>query len=142
MLRRSWPREIHKLRRPGYRYRIGCCRLQVRLSCFHPSQLIPLRMNGWAGAHISAIANQESLSIMEVEMRKLEASVKEIMEEMSYLQRREMKMRDTNGASLPLHSASSAPPGLPVDESAAGRRVLMWQKARITESRTFLFSLH
>ena len=45
----------------------------------------------------SAIANQESLSILEVEMRKLEAVVKEIMEELSYLQRREMRMRDTNG---------------------------------------------
>jgi len=45
----------------------------------------------------SAIANQESLSILEVEMRKLEASVKEIVDEMGYLQRREMRMRDTNG---------------------------------------------
>lgn len=32
-------------------------------------------------------------------MRKLEAVVKEIQDEMGYLQRREMKMRDTNGAS-------------------------------------------
>lgn len=31
-------------------------------------------------------------------MRKLEAVVKEIQDEMGYLQRREMKMRDTNGA--------------------------------------------
>ncbi|KAL7422244.1 vesicle coat component [Cryptotrichosporon argae] len=44
----------------------------------------------------NAIANQESLSILEVEMRKLEAVVKEIVDEMGYLQRREMKMRDTN----------------------------------------------
>nr|XP_019013358.1 endoplasmic reticulum vesicle protein 25 [Kwoniella pini CBS 10737]OCF52139.1 endoplasmic reticulum vesicle protein 25 [Kwoniella pini CBS 10737] len=44
----------------------------------------------------NAIANQESLSILEVEMRKLEAVVKEIVEEMGYLQRREMRMRDTN----------------------------------------------
>lgn len=36
---------------------------------------------------------------MEVEMRKLEAVVREIVDEMGYLQRREMKMRDTNGAS-------------------------------------------
>ncbi len=45
----------------------------------------------------SAIANQESLSILEVEMRKLEAVVKEIVDELRYLQRREMRMRDTNG---------------------------------------------
>lgn len=45
----------------------------------------------------SAIANQESLSILEVEMRKLEAVTKEIVDELGYLQRREMKMRDTNG---------------------------------------------
>jgi hypothetical protein len=50
-------------------------------------------------ADTSAIANQESLSLMEVEMRKLEAVVREIVDEMGYLQRREMKMRDTNGAS-------------------------------------------
>ncbi|GMK55974.1 hypothetical protein CspeluHIS016_0210300 [Cutaneotrichosporon spelunceum] len=44
----------------------------------------------------NAIANHESLSLMEVEMRKLEAVVREIVDEMGYLQRREMKMRDTN----------------------------------------------
>ncbi|ORX39709.1 putative endoplasmic reticulum vesicle protein 25 [Kockovaella imperatae] len=44
----------------------------------------------------NAIANQESLSILEVEMRKLEAVTKEIVDEMGYLQRREMRMRDTN----------------------------------------------
>lgn len=51
-------------------------------------------------ADISAIANQESLSILEVEMRKLEAVTKEIVDELGYLQRREMRMRDTNGESL------------------------------------------
>jgi len=51
-------------------------------------------------ADISAIANQESLSILEVEMRKLEAVTKEIVDELAYLQRREMRMRDTNGESL------------------------------------------
>lgn len=45
----------------------------------------------------SAIANQESLSILEVEMRKLEAVTREIVDELGYLQRREMRMRDTNG---------------------------------------------
>lgn len=30
-------------------------------------------------------------------MRKLEAVVREIVDEMGYLQRREMRMRDTNG---------------------------------------------
>ncbi|CAK9781910.1 unnamed protein product [Cutaneotrichosporon oleaginosum] len=44
----------------------------------------------------NAIANHESLSLMEVEMRKLEAVVREIVDELGYLQRREMKMRDTN----------------------------------------------
>ncbi|WVQ71441.1 endoplasmic reticulum vesicle protein 25 [Cryptococcus sp. DSM 104548] len=44
----------------------------------------------------NAIANQESLSILEVEMRKLEAAAREIVEEMGYLQKREMRMRDTN----------------------------------------------
>jgi hypothetical protein len=54
----------------------------------------------------SAIANQESLSILEVEMRKLEAVTREIVDELGYLQRREMRMRDTNGESISLLSAS------------------------------------
>ena len=33
-------------------------------------------------------------------MRKLEAVTKEIVDEMGYLQRREMRMSDTNGESL------------------------------------------
>lgn len=47
----------------------------------------------------NALANQEQLSVLEVEMRKLENVVKEIQEEMQYLQKREMRMRDTNGES-------------------------------------------
>jgi predicted nucleic acid-binding Zn-ribbon protein len=60
----------------------------------------------------SAIANQESLSILEVEMRKLEAVTKEIVDELGYLQRREMRMRDTNGESffVLLHSSSFQAP--------------------------------
>jgi hypothetical protein len=33
-------------------------------------------------------------------MRKLEGVVKEIVDELSYLQKREMRMRDTNGENL------------------------------------------
>ncbi|KAK2461161.1 hypothetical protein APHAL10511_006688 [Amanita phalloides] len=44
----------------------------------------------------NAIANQESLSSLETEMRKLEGIVKEISEEMTYLKRREEKFTDTN----------------------------------------------
>jgi len=44
----------------------------------------------------NAIAKQESLSSLEVEMRKLEGVVKEIVDELNYLKRREAKMRDTN----------------------------------------------
>ncbi|GAA5998980.1 Erv25p [Rhodotorula paludigena] len=44
----------------------------------------------------NAIAKQESLSGLEVEMRKLEGVVKEIVEELNYLKRREVRMRDTN----------------------------------------------
>lgn len=58
----------------------------------------------------SAIANQESLSILEVEMRKLEGVVKEIVDELGYLQRREAKMRDTNGQC----SVSLTPPLLSI----------------------------
>lgn len=44
----------------------------------------------------NAIAKQESLSGLEVEMRKLESVVKEIVDELNYLKRREARMRDTN----------------------------------------------
>ena len=48
--------------------------------------------------NISAIANQESLSALETEMRKLEGLVKEIVDEMSYLRKREERFTNTNGA--------------------------------------------
>jgi hypothetical protein len=47
----------------------------------------------------SAIANQESLSGLETEMRKLEGLVKEIVDEMGYLKKREERFADTNRAS-------------------------------------------
>lgn len=45
----------------------------------------------------SAIANQESLSGLETEMRKLEGVVKEIVDEMDYLKTREERFQSTNG---------------------------------------------
>jgi hypothetical protein len=45
----------------------------------------------------SAIANQESLSGLETEMRKLEGIVKEIVDEMDYLKTREERFQNTNG---------------------------------------------
>lgn len=47
----------------------------------------------------SAIANQESLSGLETEMRKLEGIVKEIADELEYLKKREERFSSTNGAS-------------------------------------------
>lgn len=47
----------------------------------------------------SAIANQESLSGLETEMRKLEGIVKEITEELGYLERREERFSNTNRTS-------------------------------------------
>jgi len=44
----------------------------------------------------NAIANQESLSALETEMRKLEGIVKEIVDEMDYLKRREERFQTTN----------------------------------------------
>jgi hypothetical protein len=49
----------------------------------------------------SAIANQESLSGLETEMRKLEGIVKEIVDEMDYLKKREERFQTTNGKSPP-----------------------------------------
>ena len=53
------------------------------------------------GSSNSAIANQESLSGLETEMRKLEGIVKEIVEEMDYLKKREERFQNTNGACFP-----------------------------------------
>jgi len=44
----------------------------------------------------NAIANQESLSGLETEMRKLEGMVKEVVDEMDYLKKREQRFTDTN----------------------------------------------
>ncbi|OAX42410.1 hypothetical protein K503DRAFT_683271 [Rhizopogon vinicolor AM-OR11-026] len=44
----------------------------------------------------NAIANQESLSGLETEMRKLEGIVKEIVDELDYLKKREERFADTN----------------------------------------------
>ncbi|KAG1903172.1 emp24/gp25L/p24 family/GOLD-domain-containing protein, partial [Suillus fuscotomentosus] len=44
----------------------------------------------------NAIANQESLSGLETEMRKLEGVVKEIVDELEYLKKREERFSDTN----------------------------------------------
>ncbi|KAF9233419.1 emp24/gp25L/p24 family/GOLD-domain-containing protein [Melanogaster broomeanus] len=44
----------------------------------------------------NAIANQESLSGLDTEMRKLEGIVKEIVDELEYLRKREERFADTN----------------------------------------------
>jgi len=44
----------------------------------------------------NAIANQESLSGLETEMRRLEGLVKEIVDEMGYLKKREERFASTN----------------------------------------------
>ena len=44
----------------------------------------------------NAIANQESLSVLETEMRKLEGVVKEIVDELGYLKAREERFTSTN----------------------------------------------
>lgn len=59
----------------------------------------------------SAIANQESLSGLEVEMRKLQGIVKEVVDEMEYLKTREERFTDTNSASTsgPFDSVDTCP---------------------------------
>ncbi|WVO16976.1 hypothetical protein L204_104662 [Cryptococcus depauperatus] len=78
---------------------VGVCMTNWYLGHGNPRVVRPVELDVDIGADAidyNAIANQESLSILEVEMRKLEAVAKGIVEEMGYLQRREMKMRDTN----------------------------------------------
>ena len=58
---------------------------------------------------ISAIANQESLSALETEMRKLEGVVKEIVDEMEYLKTREERFQSTNSTSSSLYALLYVP---------------------------------
>jgi hypothetical protein len=61
------------------------------------SRIIDLDVDIGADAvDYNAIANQESLSGLETEMRKLEGIVKEIVDEMDYLKRREEIFQNTN----------------------------------------------
>ncbi|KIM86664.1 hypothetical protein PILCRDRAFT_815900 [Piloderma croceum F 1598] len=61
------------------------------------SRIIDLDVDIGADAvDYNAIANQESLSGLEVEMRKLEGVVKEIVDEMGYLEEREQRFSNTN----------------------------------------------
>ncbi len=48
----------------------------------------------------SEIATKENLSKMELEMRKIEDGVSDILKDLKYLRRREEKMRNTNGKYL------------------------------------------
>jgi hypothetical protein len=67
---------------------------------------------------LSAIANQESLSGLETEMRKLEGIVQEVVDEMVYLKKREQRFTETNGASSP------APPRtFPIDSDSFRCRI-------------------
>lgn len=52
---------------------------------------------GAEAADFKKMANAEKLDPLELELRKLETVVKEIVDEMNYLKRREAKLRDTNG---------------------------------------------
>lgn len=62
------------------------------------SRIIDLDVDVGADAvDYNAIANQESLSGLETEMRKLEGLVKEIVDEMGYLKKREARVTVTNG---------------------------------------------
>ncbi|KAJ7485661.1 emp24/gp25L/p24 family/GOLD-domain-containing protein [Mycena latifolia] len=61
------------------------------------SRIVDLDVDiGAEAVDYNAIANQESLSGLETEMRKLEGVVKEIVDEMGYLKKREERFADTN----------------------------------------------
>lgn len=61
------------------------------------SKIIDLDVDIGADAvDYNAIANQESLSVLETEMRKLEGIVKEIVDELGYLRKREERFTNTN----------------------------------------------
>ncbi|KAI8144397.1 emp24/gp25L/p24 family/GOLD-domain-containing protein [Fennellomyces sp. T-0311] len=68
---------------------------------FHeaPEYSRPVEVNFNVGAEavdFETLAKKEKLGPLELELRKLETVVKEIVSEMTYLKRREARMRDTN----------------------------------------------
>ena len=65
----------------------------------------------------SAIANQESLSVLETEMRKLEGLVAEIVDELGYLKKREERFT----ADVDRPADTKGPPGKPSTKSATQR---------------------
>ncbi|KAI8448603.1 endoplasmic reticulum vesicle protein 25 [Phakopsora pachyrhizi] len=81
---------------------LGVCftnHLDSNVHLAHPPQKRSVDLDIDIGADAvvyNAIAKAESLSGLEVEMRKLEGIVHEIVQELNYLKLREAKMRDTN----------------------------------------------
>ncbi|KAF7727502.1 vesicle coat component [Apophysomyces ossiformis] len=59
------------------------------------------------GLDFDRLAKIEALGPLELELRKLESVVKEIIEEMGYLQRREARLRDTNAGKYYIYATSS-----------------------------------
>ncbi len=68
-----------------------------RVSCAVPSCMSLGRQCDRAAQDWDAIAKKDNLNEMSMELRRLEAMVKEIHEEMLFLRTREEEMRDLNG---------------------------------------------
>lgn len=69
----------------------------------HPDYVSDIDLDvqlGGEAVDYNAIANQESLSGMETELRKLAATADEILDEMEYLKLREKRMSDTQASTL------------------------------------------
>ncbi|ORX62246.1 hypothetical protein DM01DRAFT_251897 [Hesseltinella vesiculosa] len=63
------------------------------------SRWVDIKVEVGAEAKFETIVQTEKLGPMELELRRLEAVVKEIIDEMQYLKGREAEMRNTNGKS-------------------------------------------
>ncbi|CBQ73767.1 related to ERV25-component of the COPII-coated vesicles [Sporisorium reilianum SRZ2] len=78
---------------------LGVCFKNTQLSKGGTAPVVTVDLDVDIGADAvdyNAIANQESLSGLETEVRKLEAVANEIVNEMEYLKKRELRMADTN----------------------------------------------
>ncbi|ETS59921.1 hypothetical protein PaG_05894 [Moesziomyces aphidis] len=78
---------------------LGVCFKNTQTSKSSTAPVVTIDLDVDIGADAvdyNAIANQESLSGLETEMRKLEAVANEIVNEMEYLKKRELRMADTN----------------------------------------------
>lgn len=90
------------------------CTTQEHTTDYTTAQQTRIWVDWKTGVHArdwDALAKKENLNAMAAELNKLEETVKDILQEMAYLRRREEEMRNINGVwwSACLHTTTTKP---------------------------------